>query len=287
MPQIMIEAIYSKESTKKLDLISLHRYLADNNNFLREVKRFGRRKRIETLSLDLFDTIVLRDSRPELERFYQVSKAQALRLDIDISAISVFLARSLAHSYAYKNTYIASKKVKTEPTDIDIISTMLSMLGQPKATSETIKALIECELDWEISDSEPSPLIPRIIEALNPSKIIILSDMYLSADAMKNLLNNFVPQISPDIKAIFSSAYMQKSKRKGDMFKEAFSCLGIEPKKALHIGDNIFSDYIQAKKNNINSICIPIPHEELQARNASFNTIVNKFPLLKSTTFTA
>ena len=287
MAQVMNEAIYSKESTKKLDLISLHRHLADDNSFFREVKRFGRRKSIETLSLDLFDTIVLRNSRPELERFYQVSIAQALRLGIDISANSVFLARSLAHSYAYKNIYIASKKIKTEPTDIDIISTMLSMLGQPKATSDTIKTLIQCELDWAISDSEPSPLIPRIIEALNPDNIIILSDMYLSANAMTNLLNNFVPQISPDIKAIFSSAYMQKSKRKGDMYKEAFSRLGIEPKKALHIGDNIFSDYIQAKKNNINSICIPIPHEELRARNASFNTIVNKFPLLKSTTFTA
>lgn len=84
-------------------------------------------------------------------------------------------------------------------------------------------------------------------------KIIIASDMYLSSDLIVRMLNKC------GIKKwnhIFISSEIMKTKAMGSLYDHILCEIHKDSNNILHIGDNIHSDYLQAKKHGIKSILI-------------------------------
>jgi len=85
-------------------------------------------------------------------------------------------------------------------------------------------------------------------------KIIIISDMYLDINTIKKILDK---NGYSDYYKLYLSSEIGLKKSTGNLFRYVLEDLGIKPNQLIHIGDNIKSDFIQAKRNKIQSILIP------------------------------
>jgi len=92
----------------------------------------------------------------------------------------------------------------------------------------------------------------------NNKRIIIVSDIYFSKVFLKKILNknNYF-----NFEFIYSSADILKTKNSGSIYKHISNIY--KNQKILHIGDNYESDFLKAKQNNIESIFIKKPIEDL------------------------
>lgn len=81
-------------------------------------------------------------------------------------------------------------------------------------------------------------------------KIIATSDMYLDDETITKILNKAG---FTNFDRIYISSKFKKTKWTGDLFDIIINDQKISPKKILHIGDNYKSDYLNAKKKNINA----------------------------------
>lgn len=108
--------------------------------------------------------------------------------------------------------------------------------------------MCELEKETEIEFCVPNKKIFEIYNKIKSStKIIVTSDMYLPRETILKILNNAGYD---SFYKLYLSCELDKKKRNGTLFK--YIICDLKTKKILHIGDNVISDYLQAK---INGIC--------------------------------
>lgn len=130
--------------------------------------------------------------------------------------------------------------------------------GYSKETKECLK---QRELDVETNiifcNQEIKEIYDYCIE--NKKKVILTSDMYLSSDQIKILLdkcgyNGYIK--------IYVSNEQKVSKGSGKIFKMILDELNINGNQLVHIGDNYNSDYKMPKSLNINAYYYEIKKEK-------------------------
>ena len=116
-----------------------------------------------------------------------------------------------------------------------------------QSAREFEKKEINTELSICKANSEALELYNRIKSS--GKRIIIVSDMYLQKDIIEKILN----KCSYDTVGvpIYVSSEYGKTKRKGSLYKEVLLNLDVDANKVMHIGDNLISDYYNAKKYGI------------------------------------
>lgn len=109
---------------------------------------------------------------------------------------------------------------------------------------------IKLELETVVPIHENIDKVKKLI-AQN-KKVVLISDMYLPFDVIKQMLYNADP-ILADLKLYLSSkeGYMKKS---GELFKYVKTKEDIDYKNWLHVGDNPRADNSKPKKLGINTI---------------------------------
>ncbi len=197
---------------------------------------------IEFISLDVFDTVLVRKDDDELKRFELVSKkmGQALSIDSEI----IFNARKFAHRSAY-----AIKKAGFIEPSIDIIFELMCRdLG---ANPKNVQKLINIEIEFE---KESLFLNQELWETIKKTgkKFFFVSDMYLRAKHINSLLAHFGMNVSSE--NIFASSDYNCSKRHIELFKIVGKIY--DPKKTIHIGDNYQSDILNAKSQGFNTFFV-------------------------------
>ncbi len=194
---------------------------------------------IEFISLDIFDTVLVRKDDNELERFETVSKKMQELLSIDYRII--FSAREFAHRSAYS----IKKSGFIEPS-IDIIFKI--MCKDLNVSEKNIKKLINIELEYE---KEVLFLNQTLWETIikTGKKIFFVSDMYLRAQHINKLLLHFGVDVREE--DIFVSSDYNCSKRHHELFRKIGSIY--DPNKTMHIGDNYQSDILNARKAGFNT----------------------------------
>lgn len=169
----------------------------------------------------MFDTLVLRDVLYPEDIFFEVEE----KLKINgFRKARIAAERMIAHKMRYAT--------------IDDIYTLL-----PEEYREKAK---ECEIEIELQNVCPNPVVKDIYKFCveNNKKIYAISDMYLPADIIKEIL----AKCGYRIEKIYVSCDYKAKKSTGELFSKVQADLGISGFELFHIGDNYKADVCGAKK---------------------------------------
>jgi hypothetical protein len=234
----------------------------------------------QVLSLDVFDTLLLRNNTPEAARYLELSEfgLGALRRRLGaattngLTAFDLMLARVQALNLSYRLRPAVDGCV--EGCLKEVVAVMRRLLRLPFAAE---LVLIEAELDYE---AENLALNSALVEAALRHKsmggdLILVSDMYLSADHIVSIIERMDrTRLGPMIDRVFSSADTVVNKRHGGVFALIAQRMNRAPETFLHIGDAAVGDARRPKAFGWRVLEFPIARAELVARERGLERFI-------------
>ncbi|MBR3632322.1 MAG: HAD-IA family hydrolase [Elusimicrobiaceae bacterium] len=212
--------------------------------FIEKAKKLINRHTV--ISFDIFDTLLIRPYLRPTDLFVHLEKLNQLP--------GFETRRRLAERTA------RHKRPEGEDVNLDEIYAELS---GPDV------ALKQQELDLERQTLQPNPALLMLFRYAKQQgkRIIIVSDMYLPADFLEQVLRE---KGFDGFEKLYVSNRPRKQKGYGTLYYHVEQDLHLDPKTILHIGDNRRSDVRCAKKAGWHALHIP----SLQER------YFQKYPLL-------
>ena len=203
------------------------------------------------ISVDIFDTLLLRDGTSEDVRFYLISKkihqlSGSKKSNVD----RIFHSRYKSHHWLYD---LYEKKIIPEPSINKIHEIQQAILVDPKINNEILlkaEMLVESNL-LSLNSELANELIKQ--EARG-KKIVLFSDMYLSSDFVRKILKFKGVRFNYEV---FVSSEVGVSKHRGDAFSWLANRYDVSTKNIHHLGDNYNGDYMNARANQINATLTP------------------------------
>ncbi|WP_196811597.1 HAD family hydrolase [Butyrivibrio sp. VCD2006] len=214
----------------------------------------------DVISFDVFDTLIFRPFAKPTDMFYLVGEKIGMQ---DFRSIRIRSELNARHKCKAKNGH----------TEID-----LKDIWENLAENTGIDAADGMRIEWEteLQLCYANPFMLEVWKKLTEmgKKIIIISDMYLSTEQIRNLIekNGF-----KGADRIYVSSDYKKSKADGKLYKLVKMDLSKERGllKILHVGDNPLSDVINAKKAGLDSLLYPnINRAERMYRTYDMSSIV-------------
>ncbi len=209
------------------------------------------------ISVDVFDTLLLRTTRPELLRFEDVTRLQHAFLRTMVhhplpSIASLYEARLRAGRTVYGR--VAGSKGLDEAHFNDILGLTCALTGLPP---ECIPHLRHIELAYERKMLQPNrSLLGLLTEAkANGKRIILASDMYLGADDLRQLCDGLLGTFR--CHRLYVSSEFKRTKRHGTLFQAILDEEGVPPGSLLHLGDNHLADVAMPATLGIDSVHLP------------------------------
>ncbi len=202
-------------------------------------------------SFDVFDTLIARTTASPFGIFLITMKK--LQTEEKYSDLPDFLKNNFAvirkecEYYAQANQLTLHNKFDCTFDDI------YRLIQQNYALSETQVSLIKnLEIESELNNLLPIKTnIEKVKKLISENQdVILISDMYYSEDIIRKFLIH-QDKVFENIK-IYTSADIGKRKSNGSLYRYIKKELDVQ--KQIHFGDNKFSDVLQAKWNNIDSI---------------------------------
>jgi predicted HAD superfamily hydrolase len=215
----------------------------------RAVRRRLARSSPGLVTVDVFDTLLLRDEVSEIERFEEASVLAARRLEAmgsQMSSKDLLAARLTVHKLAYRLVGLESRL--QEPNIGDIFGAMLRRLGC-EGDAATVAELLSAELQVEAGHLSLNRVVHRVVKRARHRgwRVIALSDMYLTAPSISHLLAGAAVG-EPLVHEIVSSADSGVTKRSGDAFGPILEMVGEGvTDNWIHIGDNWDGEVAQAQ----------------------------------------
>ena len=187
------------------------------------------------ISFDIFDTLILRNIFQPTDIFRILAKFAKDEFDID----NFFQKR-------VEGEKKARDKVKNSEADFQEIYDEVE-----KLCGCNIEKIKQMELQLEMEFSVINPYMMEIWKYASEQKktIIFISDMYLSSDFIKKLLK----KNGYKVEHLYVSNEYRKNKGSKELYELVGQELNCKKTNWLHIGDNEYSDYKQAKEFGINA----------------------------------
>ncbi len=197
----------------------------------------------DIISIDIFDTLIMRKSLSPDDIFHQIERKMSEKYDINLDFTEM---RIESENISFKEGNGA----------YSIDSIYHNMQKHFSLSHDIISLLKKVELATELENAVPrSIMIDAMHYAKNLQKTVILtSDIYLPETFVRKLLSkcnifdNYYDKL-------FISCEVNKTKYNGDLwvyYKELY-----RDKTILHIGDNDFIDITQANNHGINTFKTP------------------------------
>ena len=217
------------------------------------------------LSLDVFDTVLLRNEKSDIRRFYEMAELFAADARNQCGARHDATGFLYARITSTKNSYRFSRPVKgcREGSLEEIHLGIARMLGLPP---EFAKRMTRIELEYERENLMANPALGPMLEAAKRHDIgvVLISDMYMGREHISTLLETQFPGLFHHMR-IFSSSDLKISKRSGFLFDHVIDELRGNPDRAMHIGDNLLTDYLSPRKQGWNAVYLPHTDSEHQS----------------------
>ncbi|MGC9195970.1 MAG: HAD family hydrolase [Syntrophobacteraceae bacterium] len=200
---------------------------------------------VEVVSFDIFDTLLLRKTRRPTDVFvYMESEARKI---LDNPGAPFSELRVNAEAIARRR---ALEKHDFRDTNLEEI---YSVLGELTGVDESaLKALIELEMVCEQRLIYANPDTARLFDLAGSQgkSITFTSDMYLPRSKMAHLLqvNGFCAE------NLLISSEARVTKHGGELFDLVIDKFGGDPANILHIGDNEWSDFQQARRRGLQAL---------------------------------
>lgn len=220
------------------------------NDNLDKLKKAIINEKTEIVSFDIFDTLIIRPFWNPIDLFEFLNdyfrKISNIETGIDFSKIRV------------KAEEVARKKLEdnnNSKQEITLDEIYKEIIKETNITDEISQKMKEKEIELELrfcTDRKTGKELYQLAEYLE-KKIICISDMYLPLEAINKILekNGYI------IEKIYLSNEIGLTKFKNDLYKYAIDDLKINAEKIVHVGDNYYSDYENARKNGINAQFLP------------------------------
>lgn len=191
-------------------------------------------KKYDIISFDVFDTALIRMTTTPEEVFVIMSK----RIGDPLFREKRIKAQKIAEAKYRKGTALAN------------IYQEMAALGYVEETDQ--EEMIKKELEIEETICMPRVVIRDLIKKLSKvgKTIIFLSDMYIPGNDLELILRK---KGFTGFQKVIVSCDIGKNKIDGDVYKHLKKLYPFQ--KILHIGDNIRTDYINAKKE-IHSVLV-------------------------------
>jgi FMN phosphatase YigB (HAD superfamily) len=209
------------------------------------------------VSVDVFDTLLLRTGRPEAARYFEIGQRQ-LRALADhgyrtaLGAEDLMHLRLLAARAAYRNAPLV-QGVRDAGYD-DILRLLCAGMGLPRTAEVPLRA---AELEYEAGALRPNRALVDILERchLAGKRLVCISDMYLPGRDIATLLRTHVPH--RPLEAVYSSADAGVTKSSRLLFGHVAAALGVQPAQMVHGGDSRRSDCEAACAAGVRGFYLP------------------------------
>lgn len=199
---------------------------------------------VEVLSLDCFDTLLLRKTSAPADVFYDLQNSAPFRR-LGMSAKTRMQAESKARSLEQ------ARRGRSEVTLHKIYAAAF-----PELSVEELDALSEAEVQAEIEACYMlSATAQAILQAARSGlQVILVSDTYLTEAQLRRLLAARLPaEVLDAIDRIYVSSKYGYSKT-GGLFRCVLEDLKKKPGRIIHVGDNPHADYAAARRAGIAGI---------------------------------
>lgn len=209
----------------------------------------------DLVSVDLFDTVLLRDHRCERRRFALMARQarDALgRAGYSVSLQALYQSRLDAQRLAYRAMETARPEGEVPLARIHHLQT--TILGLPPAAAEPLRA---AEIRFEASVLRPNRPLLRALAAVRArgKRIIAISDIYLPRECLCELLDRVAPGHPIDV--VYSSAELNLTKRSSGLYGAVLEMEGASAARVLHLGDDRRADHEMAEKAGVQSRWLP------------------------------
>ena len=202
-------------------------------------------KMFKALSLDVFDTALVRVVRKPTDVFHAMA-AQA-RVILNNKDLAFTSKRILAERTARR---LSVKRGNTDEITLTQIYEAFDPDGEWDRKLVDKLVALEYETEGAFLYANP-PIYDLYVHAKSLGlPAIYLSDMYLPAEFIRKLLikNDF------EVDKLFVSSKEGVSKHQGELYQVMLQAVGLQPDEILHLGDNHTSDYTNAKRSGITAI---------------------------------
>jgi hypothetical protein len=242
-----------------------HEFFA-SADFKKDFHNYLEAQQFTVLSLDVFDTLLLRNDKSELTRFYELAGHLATFLQKQGGGITqpdVLIARLMAARTAYRS----GDRVQgcREGALTDIYRLMFDILKLPEPL---LADCIQIELQYESDNLTVNHALLDVVRqtVANGKRAILLSDMYLEGDHIQQLIEVKTKEANL-FTHIISSADEKVSKHcAGKIYPHVEALMNTNSDNFLHIGDSLRSDYQHACYNGWQALHLGIPITERRAR---------------------
>lgn len=192
--------------------------------------------RYSVISFDIFDTLIEREASTPTDIFELVEK----RCHIDNFKAERISAEQRARRCS----------VNGEVSLDDIYSEIRHF------PYEVLEGLKQCELEVEMEQCRQKTSIHCIYEwaKIHNKKVIIISDMYLPAEQIANMLRKCG---YTGYEKLYISNEYGCNKISGKLFLQAINDLSLQSSSLIHLGDSLKADYLGAKGVRVKSILLP------------------------------
>ncbi|SFJ94439.1 haloacid dehalogenase superfamily, subfamily IA, variant 1 with third motif having Dx(3-4)D or Dx(3-4)E [Pseudovibrio ascidiaceicola] len=205
---------------------------------------------IDTVSFDVFDTLLDRPVLKPTDLFYLVEK----RVQEHLGDINFPFCEMRTWAEQQARDRLKTDFVHYEDVNIDeIYSVFREVAG---VGVEEIIAIKKIELDIELKYLRARQNIKPLFDlaVAYGKRVIIISDVYLPSELLINALRRNGYE---GIERYYVSSEIRLSKGSGSLFSHVLADLNIKPNQMLHIGDNLHADVKKPAQLGVRSYHIP------------------------------
>lgn len=193
----------------------------------------------DMISVDLFDTLLLRGTEPMRTRWKGAARRSALLLNRHgnrISADAIVTSRAVATRAAMSMTNVLGG-----PEDVPLATIFASAAAMLGLQQTAVQVFLAAELAEERARlSLNRPLFDLLARHRAGRRIVVTSDTNLSAQMLRGLLDHFEAPVRFD--TIRTSADLGLTKQRGSIFPALVKHEGVLENRILHIGDDAVAD---------------------------------------------
>lgn len=218
------------------------------------------------LSLDVFDTLILRDNSSELTRFYEIGGIMAaiVRAETESNTrqVDAFVARHLGTKATYRASRLVNGFREGSLTELHVTASRL-LTGHPDLAA----AFVDAELRYESTRIAPNPFLVDYVAdyRANGGKAVLVTDMYMHADQVARLLR-LIGLDEDCYDLLISSADTKVSKASGGIFPIVEKEMGVGSDHFVHLGDSFRGDVAQPLQCGWKAMHLPLANADIVAR---------------------
>jgi GT2 family glycosyltransferase/FMN phosphatase YigB (HAD superfamily) len=202
--------------------------------------------RVRAVSFDFFDTLVWRLTARPTDVFPEVGrrlKEQQL-IPAHVTSADFATLRRVAEGKARQAQHRRDKAVEDVRLDA-VYAQMRSLIKDGAMAAKT-----EVAAESDLCVLNPSMMAFARHARERGLRVVIISDIYLAADALREIIraNHGDPSF---FEHIFTSGDCGVCKGTGNLFRAALKALRLKPEELLHLGDHPGADVVGARKAGV------------------------------------